>query len=48
MDKLGKVKLVRARERIGLIRARLLGFDKCTARVAIFLDSHCEASEGEI
>ncbi|WAQ94196.1 GALT5-like protein, partial [Mya arenaria] len=46
IDKLDKVTLVRATERSGLIRARLMGFDKCTAEVAIFLDSHCEATEG--
>ncbi|WAQ94220.1 GALT9-like protein [Mya arenaria] len=46
IDQLDKVTLVRAHERSGLIRARLMGFDKCTAAVAIFLDSHCETTEG--
>ncbi|KAL4222594.1 Ricin-type beta-trefoil [Mactra antiquata] len=46
VDKLDKVSLIRATERSGLIRARLMGFEKCTADVAIFLDSHCEATEG--
>lgn len=46
VDKLDKVALYRAAERSGLIRARLLGFDHCTADVAIFLDSHCETTEG--
>jgi len=46
VDELDKVVLVRAKERSGLIRARLTGFDVCTAEVAIFLDSHCETSEG--
>lgn len=46
VDKLDKVSLVRAPERSGLIRARLMGFDKCTANVAVFLDSHCEVTEG--
>ncbi|XP_052245473.1 polypeptide N-acetylgalactosaminyltransferase 5-like isoform X2 [Dreissena polymorpha] len=46
IDKQDKVSLLRAHERIGLIRARLMGFEKCTADVAIFLDSHCEATEG--
>ncbi|WAQ94194.1 GLT13-like protein, partial [Mya arenaria] len=45
IDQLDKVTLVRAHERSGLIRARLMGFDKCTAAVAIFLDSHCETTE---
>ncbi|KAL4222282.1 polypeptide N-acetylgalactosaminyltransferase [Mactra antiquata] len=46
VDKLDKVSLIRAPVRSGLIRARLIGFDKCTAEVAVFLDSHCEATEG--
>jgi len=46
IDKLDKVSLIRASERSGLIRARLIGFEKCTAEVAIFLDSHCEATPG--
>lgn len=47
VDNLNKVSLVRAPERSGLIRARLMGFDACTAEVAIFLDSHCEVTEGK-
>lgn len=47
MDKFNKVILVRAKERSGLIRARLLGFDVCTEEVAVFLDSHCEATDGK-
>ena len=46
VNKLSKVQLLRAHERSGLIRARLLGFERCTAPVAVFLDSHCEAAEG--
>ncbi|XP_045169871.2 polypeptide N-acetylgalactosaminyltransferase 5-like isoform X2 [Mercenaria mercenaria] len=46
VDQLEKVSLVRAPERSGLIRARLMGFDHCTAQVAVFLDSHCEVTEG--
>lgn len=46
IDKLQKVVLVREKERSGLIRARLLGFEHCTAEVAVFLDSHCEVTEG--
>ena len=41
-----KVRLLRADERSGLIRARLLGFESCTAPVAVFLDSHCEVTKG--
>ena len=46
INKLPKVRLLRAGEKSGLIRARLLGFESCTAPVAVFLDSHCEVVEG--
>jgi len=41
-----KVTLVRSPERVGLIRARILGAKHATAQVTTFLDSHCECSEG--
>lgn len=41
-----KVKVVRAKERVGLIRARLLGARYVTAPVITYLDSHCECTEG--
>jgi len=43
---LDKVKLVRTKQREGLIRARAFGADHSTGDVVIFLDSHCEANVG--
>ena len=40
-----KITLVRAPERVGLIRARLMGASAAKAEVLTYLDSHCECSE---
>ena len=41
-----KVKVIRAPERVGLIRARLLGAQYVKAPVITYLDSHCECTQG--
>ncbi|CDS42642.1 Ricin B lectin [Echinococcus multilocularis] len=46
MAGLEKVKIVRAEERQGLIRARMLGAKAATGKVLIFLDSHIECTTG--
>ena len=44
--KLPKVSLLRSEERIGLIRARLMGYEEARGDVLLFLDSHCEVTHG--
>ncbi|XP_063917716.1 putative polypeptide N-acetylgalactosaminyltransferase 9 isoform X2 [Zophobas morio] len=43
-----RVKIVRAKKREGLIRARLLGATHATGEVLTYLDSHCECTTGWI
>ncbi|KAG5453763.1 putative polypeptide N-acetylgalactosaminyltransferase 9 [Clonorchis sinensis] len=40
------VKIVRAKQREGLIRARMMGVRSSTAEVLVFLDSHIECTKG--
>jgi len=48
MEVYPKVKIVREKERVGLIRARLTGARHATASVLTYLDSHCECATGDI
>ena len=41
-----KVKILRSKERVGLIGARMMGVRKATAPVLTFLDSHIECTPG--
>lgn len=40
------IKVIRSKDRIGLIKARLLGVREATGKVLTFIDAHCEATTG--
>lgn len=51
MNNLGSVrgvniKIIRSRERIGLIKSRLLGVKSANGKVLTFIDAHCESTKG--
>ncbi|XP_021349745.1 polypeptide N-acetylgalactosaminyltransferase 5-like [Mizuhopecten yessoensis] len=48
MSRYGKVKILRASNREGLIRSRLLGYNSASGTVLVFLDSHIECADGWI
>lgn len=43
---MNKVHLIRSKQRLGLIRARILGVSNARGEVVIVLDSHCEVNQG--
>jgi len=39
-----KVRVIRNKERMGLIRSRVIGADNANSAILVFLDAHCEAN----
>lgn len=48
VSNLDRVRLIRTKQREGLVRARLIGADFATGEVLTFLDCHCECVPGWI
>ncbi|XP_050351164.1 putative polypeptide N-acetylgalactosaminyltransferase 9 [Nymphalis io] len=46
IKKIPKINLIRTKQREGLIRARIIAMKRVLTPVALFLDSHCECTEG--
>jgi polypeptide N-acetylgalactosaminyltransferase len=46
ISKLGRVRVIRHKERQGLIRSRMTGANAATGEVLVIIDSHVEATEG--
>ncbi|XP_026492247.2 putative polypeptide N-acetylgalactosaminyltransferase 9 [Vanessa tameamea] len=46
VKKIPKIILIRTKRREGLIRARIIAMKRVLTPVALFLDSHCECTEG--
>lgn len=43
-----KVRLLRGDDRMGVIKARVLAAQAAKAPVIVFLDSHCEVTQGNL
>ena len=48
LSKLQKVRLIRAKERLGLIKARSVAMDEARASTITILDSQCECYPGKV
>lgn len=43
-----EIRVLRSKERVGLIRSRLIGVEQARGKVLTFIDAHCEATPGWI